>query len=130
MRCQGPTDDLQVVQKALWSPTGLRSLSNFLITALMAVAAPFLAMLIHSAWVFHRGYAMYNADIGGFEVWERPHVSMASSLLSAVAGSAAAGVPTLLLLIAFRRKRLVDWAVWTLCVCAWTYFLWAKEIIK
>src|SRR5258708_1962211 len=93
---------------------------EFLGLALLSVAAPLVAAMIHSECVFHRGTQLYNAKIGGayfFHV-ENPGGETVYSLIRICVVS---GILTFFALLPFRGNTLLRWLVWTTCIAIWTW---------
>ena len=98
---------------------------DFITLGLMALAAPCIAVLIHSAYVIHTGYRMYNAEITGLG-GSTPFFS----ILALLGGGGVPAVPTFLALLPFRRRVLYRWIAWVGFIIVWTFILFKLEIAK
>ena len=103
--------------------------SDWFSLAFISVAAPAAAACIHSVFVFHRGFRLYNAEIGG------PYFSPGGpnwqpGALTILHFSAACCIPTFLsflVLLPFRKRTLYRWLVWLLLICLWTWLNFKME---
>jgi len=95
-------------------------LLDFLGVSLMAVACALTAAGVHSAYVIHRGYWLYQAEIGGG--WFRDR---SLSFARACNWTAVTEVALLsaLILMPLRRRAVARWVVWACCVVAWTAWM-------
>src|SRR5262249_55884173 len=99
--------------------------------ALMSLGAPWIAAYIHSASVFHRGIRLYNAEVGG--MFLHPKTTMHSSIgtiLMWIAVCAVPAAPTLLVLLAFRKRIVYRWLAWLCCIAVWTWVSFKMEIAR
>jgi hypothetical protein len=105
--------------------------------ALMAIAAPAVAVGSHSAYVLYSGYRLYNAEVGGLYFHgsglgygHGPGYGPLSFwlILTFLGGCGVPAIPTFLALVAFRRRALYRWLVWSACVLFWTWVCFQMEI--
>jgi hypothetical protein len=97
--------------------------------AFMALAAPVIAAFIHSWCIYHGGYRLYNAEIGGAffhgrEAVDNPGVGMIIAMIGACGVPA---IPTFLVLLAFRRWTFLRWLVWCGFIVLWTWLYFKME---
>jgi hypothetical protein len=98
--------------------------------ALMAFSAPVIAAFIHSLFVYHSGFRLYNAEFGGAYFHGREAMENAGTLtMLTIAGACGVpAIPTFLVLIPFRRRTLYRWIVWAGFVILWTWLYFKMEI--
>jgi hypothetical protein len=103
--------------------------------ALMALAAPAIAIAIYSGYVLHSGYRLYNAEGGGVyfhgggEGYGHGYGPLNFWLvLSILSGCGVPAIPTFLVLLPFRKQALYRWIVWGFFVAFWTWLLFKMEI--
>jgi len=102
--------------------------ADWLALALMAIAAPAIAACIHSICVFHSGFRLYNAEIGGAYFHgsaERPGVQ---TVLTFIGACGVPAIPTFLILLPFRRRAFYRWIVWSAFIVLWTWLCFKSEI--
>jgi hypothetical protein len=104
--------------------------SDWLSLVLMSFAAPLIAAFFHSAWVFHRGIRLYNAEIGGeyFRGNDPVPVPSFSTLLMGISILAIPAIPTFLVLLPGRQRTFVRWTIWAGCVALWIYMCFQMEV--
>ncbi len=95
---------------------------------LMSIAAPWIAAYIHSACVFHRGIRLYNAEVGGRFFRDGAAQSGLAAILMWIAACAVPAMPTLLVLLAFRKRAVYRWLAWFCCTALWTWVCFKTEI--
>jgi hypothetical protein len=95
----------------------------------MAIAAPAIAACIHSLCVFHSGFRLYNAEIGGvyFHDYGAAWQPGLLSILSFIGACGVPAIPTFLVLLPFRRRTLYRWIVWTLFIVLWMWMFFKME---
>jgi hypothetical protein len=103
--------------------------ADWIALGFMALAVPVIAAFIHSWFVYHRGYRLYNAEIGGAyfhgrEAMDNPGVSTVITMIGACGVPA---IPTFLVLLAFRRRALYRWIVWAGFIVLWTWLYFKME---
>jgi hypothetical protein len=105
--------------------------------ALMALAAPAIAVAIHSGYVLHSGYRLYNAEVGGAYFHgsgegygHGPGYGPLGFwlILTYLGGCGVPAIPTFLALLPFRKRALYRWLVWAGCIILWTWLLFQMEI--
>lgn len=104
--------------------------ADWLGLAVMAIAAPMNAALIHSYCVYERGIRFYNAEIGG-EYFHPSGTVGPTGLLAffnLMLGCGILGIPTFLALLPFRKRPLIRWLVWTGSIFLWTAMFFQMEI--
>lgn len=105
------------------------STSDIFGVALMSIAAPWVAAYVHSAWVFHKGFRLYNAELGGAYFHGRPPPEPGiGTILLWFFWCAIPAMPTCLVLLPFRRRALYRWLVWCCCVAVWTVMCFLSEV--
>ncbi|MFO1475081.1 MAG: hypothetical protein U1F98_00345 [Verrucomicrobiota bacterium] len=106
--------------------------ADWILLALMSIAAPVVAGCIHSLCVLNRGIRLYNAEIGGGYFYgsalRGQSVTVAFLYFIGVCGLPA--VPTFLALLPFRHKPELSRVVWIGIVASWTWFCFSTEIGK
>lgn len=104
--------------------------SDWLSLVFMSFAAPITAAFIHSAWVFHRGIRLYNAEIGGAYFHGAGPVPPfnALSVLACVSGLAIPAIPTFLVLLSARKRASLRWIIWAGSVALWTFMFFKTEV--
>jgi hypothetical protein len=95
---------------------------DFLTLGLMSLAAPLIAALIHSAFVFYSGIRFYKA-----EIWRLSEHTDFWSILAWVGGLSVPGLITFLILLPFRKDTLLHWILWICCIILWTGALFITE---
>jgi hypothetical protein len=100
---------------------------DLLTLGLMSLAAPWIAAYIHSACVFHRGIRLYNAEIGG-TFFRDSTQSGWGTILMWVGLCAIPAMPTLLLLLALRKRVALRWLAWFCCIALWTWMCFKMEV--
>ena len=97
---------------------------------LMAFSAPWISALVHSAWVFHRGTRLYNAEVGGvfFDPSQPPYPqpTLGTAFLWISRCAAPAGL-TLVVLLFFRKRTAYRWLAWGCLVALWTWACFKTE---
>lgn len=91
--------------------------------AFMSLAAPVAAACIHSVCVFHRGFRLFNAEIGG-PYFHEGGPNWQPGILTFLHLSAACCIPaflTFLGLLQFRGRVVHRWVVWLLFIILWTW---------
>jgi hypothetical protein len=106
---------------------------DFVTLGLMSLAAPWVAAYLHSAWVYHRGFRIYNAEIGGeyFFNYGYGYGSLEPNLRDLIVWIGGCGIPgiiTFLGLLWLRRRPLTCWIVWCFFVGLWTFLLFQAEV--
>jgi hypothetical protein len=110
--------------------------ADWIALALMSIAAPLIATYIHSAWVFHSDYRLYNAEIGGIffrgvsgsmPPFQEPSIGL-RDILTLISGCGIPAILTFLALLPFRRRTLYRWIIWTGFIALWTWLLFQMEI--
>ncbi len=100
---------------------------DLLSLGLMSMAAPWIAAYIHSEYVFRRGIRLYNAEVGGI-FFRGSTQSSAGTVLMWIALCAVPALPTLLLLLAFRKRGVYRWLAWICAIALWTWVCFKMEI--
>lgn len=104
--------------------------ADWIVLALMSVAAPVIAGCIHSLDVILRGFRLYNAEIGGAYFhnsgWEEQ--SIAITFLRFVSFCVIPAVPTFAVLLIFRKRPQLCRAVWVGIVALWIWFYFSMEV--
>lgn len=108
-------------------PTRLPRWIDWLGLVLLAFAAPAIASLIHSIYVYQRGYRFYNAEAGGDYFLEMLRGGEASSFLPVLiwlADCCVYAIPAFVVLLLFRKRPVYFWAVWGICIglLTWLFF--------
>lgn len=105
--------------------------SDLVGVAVMSVTAPWIAAYIHSACVFHRGFRLYNAEVGGTyfhgSMPPYPQPSLGWVLLSWIGGCGVPAILTFLLLLPFRKRVVFRWLLWVWCIAIWTWVCFKVE---
>jgi hypothetical protein len=97
----------------------------------MALAAPWIAAYIHSAFVFHEGFRLYNAEIGGIYFHGNYLMTRQLSLSSILTWVGGCGLPatlTFLALLPCRSSLVFRWIVWAGFIALWTFACFQLEI--
>lgn len=95
---------------------------------LMSIAAPVIAACIHSIWVFHRGFRLYNAEIGGAYFHQNIGQTGLLGILFFIGFCGIPAIPTFLILLPFRRRTFYRWIVWSAFIFLWTWLFFKMEI--
>jgi len=94
----------------------------------MSLAAPVIAACIHSIWVFHSGFRLYNAEFGGAHFHDNNGPTGLFGIIFSIGFCAILAIPTLLILLPFRRRTFYRWLVWSAFVVLWTWLFFKMEI--
>jgi hypothetical protein len=100
----------------------------------MSLAAPLIAVWIHSVCVFERGIRFYNAEIGGIYFhgsmppYPQPNISLFGYVLALVGACGIPAIPTFLVLLVFRKRAFYRWLTWAGFIILWTWVLFQMEI--
>jgi hypothetical protein len=105
-----------------------RKWADWFALALMSLAAPAIAACIHSICVFHRGFRLYNAEIGGAYFHGSSGQPGLQSILTFIVACGVPAIPTFLILLPFRRRAFYRWIVWSLFIVLWTWLFFKSEI--
>jgi len=106
---------------------------DLVVIGLMSLASPWIAAYLHSAWVYHRGFAFYNAEVGGKYFLNQGYgygslYPNSGDLIAWVGGCGVPGILTFLGLLWLRRRPLTCWLVWCLFIVLWTCLLFKIEV--
>jgi hypothetical protein len=105
------------------SPTG----TDLIELVFLALLAPLVAAGIQSVYVFLGAFRLYHALIGGawFHEDEQP---LEDSISLMFAYSVFFGLPTLLVLLPFRKRPLYRWLAWTASIAVLTlYYIYTQN---
>jgi len=96
---------------------------DLIVLLLMSLAAPWIAALVHSACVFSSGIRFYNA-----ELWRLLDARTFSDVFAWIGGFSMPGLITFLILLPFRKDRMLSWILWTCCALLWLGVLFEMEV--
>ena len=109
-------------------PAGRAKWGEWFGLGLMAMAAPLVAAEIHSLWVFHQDFRLYNAEIGGsYFLNMGGKVDWTRGVCLWVMGCGMPGFLMFCGLMPLRRSAWYRWLVWLGCVGLWTNVLFQME---
>jgi hypothetical protein len=106
---------------------------DLLTLGLMSLAAPWLAAYLHSAWVYQRGFRIYNAEVGGkyFLNQGYGYGSMEPGIGGLIDWVEGCGILSLIIFLGIlwlKHRTRSRWVVWGCFVALWTFLLFQNEV--